>query len=126
MGRKDKMRKERKASEKKEKMVKTANVMVPKLEAIKMKLEQDITTLKNSGLLIKFNPSRKEGELEDVMTDTDIKIEFKMDQIEEMDANILYYKMILKQHEETEKVNANKPDKKDPPTGGMDGSSMAF
>ena len=126
MGRKDKLKKEKKAVDNKAKNLETAKKMLPKLESIKIKLEDDITTLKNTGLLIKFNPSRKEGELEDVMTDTDIKIEFKMDQIEEVDAKILYYKTILnKRFDTTDKANTNdNTGNKDPPTGGMGGAGM--
>ena len=128
MGRKDKMKKGRKSTEKKAQMIARAEEFLPQFEAAKLKLEKDMKKMMCISLVIKYNRNRKAGELEDVMTDTDIKIEFMMDHIAVLEEKILECKAILQEHCGADKTNTNTSNnKKDPPTGGMGGNtSMVF
>ena len=125
MGRKDRMKKEKKVVDK-PKQVESAKKMLPLYEKKLVALQARVNELKMTGLCIHYNPNRAEGELEDVRSTTDIQIDFAMEEICKIKLKVIDCALILA--EEGCRLAGIPFDKKDPPpppSGSAGDSSMA-
>lgn len=127
MGRKDKIKRNNKKEAAAEKKVQDYNKIINRLLPARDQLKAKAKYIEDTGMLVAFNKNRSLGELEDVWTTDDIKLESIKDQIEEVEKQLRFHCQFVADHwiAKLEKWNDD-ADKKDPSAGGMGGAGDAM
>ena len=107
-----------------EKKKNAAKQKVAQLERQMMAAQMQIERIRSSGrILIKHNPLRTPGMLEDMMTDGDVQIELLMEKLEEFGQQLCIHKTFLVDFC-CAQIEAWEEEDKNGPSGGGDGNGV--